>query len=188
MLFLIPIHILMLTIVITEINLNWQRIGVILSLGFILLNLNSFRYLFAENVYRSNREINPLINFLNERNDSIPVYLYRSSIPTFEYKTGFKAGLSGTPEFPFEKQNIIYGSHFYHFSFERPYSWKSIIEPDRVILNTDAIQIHPKVYLLISSCPKEHLQALLKPLKQTGSVTEVFRFKGTLLFLYNIGK
>jgi len=184
LIFIIPIHALVVVSVVRELNQKWKFIGFLSALLVILINISVLKNLDAKSVYRNDRELRSLIEYLGEKPNQKPIYIYRRSIPHYEYYTGFNAGLTTTPETPIFLNNIIYGSSYENFLFRNPYSWEFEIEQKNLLLNAEAIEACESVFLLMGESPEKSIEALFKLLRYSGTISEIKNVKNTKLFLY----
>jgi len=189
LLFLVPLHMLIMMALYREIHTRWRTSAIALGFAIVLINIGSARMFFPDNVYRSYREVNPLIEHLLSAEDQTPVYLYHLSIAQYEYKTGYRMGpWQRRHTGPFSHQGAIYGSWYFSIFFDEPYVRTGYVDPVRLSQNVAAIEKHDRAYLLLGHCPPTQKQALLDALKKTGTVTEVKRVHDTPLFVYERSK
>ncbi len=185
LLFLVPLHLLIVMALYREIHTRWRTSAIVLGFAIVLINIGSARMFFPNYVYRSNLEGNPLIEHIKADKDQTPVYLYHLNIAQYEYKTGYRMGpWRRLQAGPFYHQGAIYGSWYDFVSYDEPYIRRRVNDPVRLSQNVAAIEKHDRTYLLLGHCPPEQKMALLNALKKTGTVTEVKRVYDTPLFLF----
>jgi len=185
LLFLVPLHMLIIMALYREIHMRWRAPAIALGFAIVLINTGSARMFFPDNVYRSYMEINPLVEHLLSAEDQTPVYLYHLNIAQYEYKTGYRMGpWQYRHAEPFCHQGAIYGSRYVSVFFDEPYSRRYDINPVRLSQNVAAIEKYERAYLLLGHCPPTPKEALVDALKKTGTVTEVKRVYDTPLFVY----
>ncbi|WP_367341081.1 glycosyltransferase family 39 protein [Aminivibrio sp.] len=187
LLFFIPLHVLFLALTMEEVNSKKIKYAISLSFLFVFLNLGSLRFILPDYVYRNNEEVAPLVERLQTHDDGIPVYLSSRSIPQYEYHTGYRGGIYDIPKKPVCVNNVIYGSDYHTFFFEKSYSWASVVNEVRLNQNARAIEKNDRAYLIMGHCPPDIRQALLTILQYSGSVREVANFRGTPLYFYEKG-
>jgi hypothetical protein len=182
--FIVPLNILMAVVFVSDLWDKRRSLAVGLSLIFAMINIGSARFLIPKNVYRPGGEINFALAGMASLDKSIPLYIGPQAISQYEYKTGYPSGMKNLPPTPFELNRIIYGSIYFEYDFDVPYSYQSEIDPDRLNLNVRAIESHDRVYLLFAQQKRVHRNALIDALKESGSITEILNRYETPVYLY----
>jgi hypothetical protein len=184
LIFIIPIHVMVMSVPIQNVSLRNSFIGLLTALILLSINFNTRQYLYENKIYRSTREVKNTINYYNKNLSNNPLYLYRANVPTYEYYTGYPAGFKMIPKSPVKIGSVIYGSPYHQNYFEKPYSWESSIETDKLEENILSIIEHNTVYLLMAQCPETHKEPLFKSLERYGTVKEVYSFHDTKIYLF----
>jgi 4-amino-4-deoxy-L-arabinose transferase-like glycosyltransferase len=186
LLFIVPLHIIFVSGFLANLwnQDKWKVAAIVVSVLFAIVNFGSIRYFLPQNVYRPRDEINPILTQLETMDESIPLYLYAYAIAPYEYKTGYKGRVQHTLTLPAEKDNVIYGSPFFDYGFNVPYSYESTIDPVELNQNLDVIESHDQIYILFVMYDTNHRDALINALDKSGSVQEVMNVYDTLLYLY----
>ncbi len=183
LLFYVPLHSLFIALTLGDMSRRLKQFGLFLSLIFILVNIGSIRYFLPKHIFRPGCEVNPIISKVESIRNGITIYIHAKAIPQYEYKTGYQGRLTNEPDLqPVTSNGVIYGTEYFHFAYNKPYSWDAVVDSNKLIQDISAIEANDKVYILTAMPIK--LNTLLSSLQITGTLREIMNVYETRLYLY----
>jgi hypothetical protein len=184
LLFYIPLHVILASLTLQEIQFRWKVPGLAFAFLFVLVNVGSAKLILPQYVYREGYEVNPLISKWQSDGYGIPLYVFTRSTPSFAYKTNYMHDMNEIGSDLVQVDNVIYGSWYFERDMKNPYLLIVHIDHDELNRNAEAITKHEKVWLLMGLTWPGTIEALLKELEKSGSVTELMNKYNTPLYLY----
>lgn len=168
-------------------EVNWIVIFYYGVLAFCLavIGMSGCKNIFASHVFKAESEVSESIAYLDKNlvsNDV--VYVFRNSIPVYQYETGDIRYNSWTemPDKPtvFD-DNVIYGQSLISYFYQVPYSYEYEENNENVNEDTEAIIKNDSVYIFASH-GEAGLPWLLEQLEKYGTVNVVVDYYGTHLY------
>ncbi|HOQ00855.1 MAG TPA: glycosyltransferase family 39 protein [Acetivibrio clariflavus] len=164
--------------------LRWKFFEVVVFILIIALNYGSLKYTDVKNMYREGQEAAYLIYYLNNKiEEDEKLYIFANAVPIYEYKTGYKQGLTHFPEKVFEDGQLIYGCKYWNLKCE-PYKYITTLDEERLKENVDSIIKYQKVYVLFYHYGSDAEYYLINELRKYGTVTYFMNENETPLYYF----
>jgi len=185
LIFIIPLHALLVTLIISELWSKWPRVALITSILLVSLNVTSFRYLLPRYVFRETMEINPILEMTNDLKGDAALYLSVLAVPQYQYKTEYKKTQEYFSDDTTKNIRVIFGTGYYSPKYNIPYSWETEIDSAKLMNEVCSITSYQKVYLIFVLCENFNRETLLNELKKSGSITEIMNYYETPLYCFS---
>lgn len=182
--FLVPLNLLLAALVLDTAAGRLGLAGTLLSLWIALISLQPQRELLSGQVFRDTLEVNPLIHHLATARKNTVLYVPATAIPQYEFKTGFKGIVNSPLPSPVESGHVIYGSPLVREAPGKPLEIIRLTDWTSVHANAQAIEQHPRAFLLLAGDDPTRRAALLETLAKSGTLTEILVVQNTLLSFY----
>jgi len=164
--------------------LRWKPFEIVVFILIIALNYDSLKYTDVKNLYREGQEAAYLIYYLNNKiEEDEKLYIFANAVPIYEYKTGYKQGLTHFPEEVFEDGQLIYGCKYWNLKCE-PYKYITTLDKERLKENVDSIIKYEKVYVLFYHYGSDAEYYLINELRKYGTVTYFMNENETPLYYF----
>ncbi len=129
----------------------------ILSLAMLFSTTGIGYYLVTDNIYYRNQELNPIIEYVNTKDDFI--YVYNDSVPTFCYRNNYDV-----------QSNVLLGNRYF----------------DRYNPDLDKIKQHEHGYIVISNQTGNLAEGLFSGLEDDGyNITVAMEVHETKLYYFS---
>jgi len=136
-------------------EVNWLGLfyyGILIScLAYV--GMGGCKNMFAWHVYKAGSEVSESIKYLDQNlTDDDVLYVFRSSIPVYQYETGEVECTQWTdmPDVPYIIGNKIYGQSLISYYYSVPYSYDYEEDVVNVREDADAIIKNDSVYIFTS--------------------------------------